>query len=281
MSRDNDWHVFDKACEITAMAARGTADEVSAAQVADIFREVFGALARGRERDRLATARRVLGSPRHVAQRHDADQALGLRPRGCGGTLLEHPVARFGDGGVGRERDGVRRHPAGEGVSRRVVLGGEGAHDVAFGEDPTSRSPSTIRAAPTCWRLITCAASDTVASSATVTSSVLMTSRRVSMAGVQPVCPVGAGSPLDWYAPRARAYAWRRGRPSAYRTLVSELMLQQTQASRVEPAFRVVPAEVPVGVVARGGVACRGAPGVGRARLQPTRGLVGTGPRRR
>jgi hypothetical protein len=36
--------VFDKACEITAMAARGTADEVSAAQLADIFREVFGAL---------------------------------------------------------------------------------------------------------------------------------------------------------------------------------------------------------------------------------------------
>ena len=44
MLRDNDWHVFDKACEITAMAARGTADEVTAAQVADIFREVFGAL---------------------------------------------------------------------------------------------------------------------------------------------------------------------------------------------------------------------------------------------
>ena len=42
----------------------------------------------------------------------------------------------------------------------------------------------------------------------------------------------------DWYAPRARAYAWRRGRPSAYRTLVSELMLQQTQAARVEPLFR-------------------------------------------
>lgn len=42
----------------------------------------------------------------------------------------------------------------------------------------------------------------------------------------------------DWYAPRARAYAWRRGRPNAYRTLVAELMLQQTQAARVEPAFR-------------------------------------------
>jgi hypothetical protein len=44
MSRDTDWHVFDKACDITAMAARGTADEVSAVQVADIFREVHKAL---------------------------------------------------------------------------------------------------------------------------------------------------------------------------------------------------------------------------------------------
>ena len=44
MSRESDWHVFDKACEITAMATRGTADEVSAAQVADIFREIYGAL---------------------------------------------------------------------------------------------------------------------------------------------------------------------------------------------------------------------------------------------
>lgn len=41
----------------------------------------------------------------------------------------------------------------------------------------------------------------------------------------------------EWYVPRARLYAWRRGRPNAYRTLVSELMLQQTQASRVEPLF--------------------------------------------
>jgi hypothetical protein len=44
MSRETDWHVFDKACEITAMAARGTADQVSPAQVADIFRQVHTAL---------------------------------------------------------------------------------------------------------------------------------------------------------------------------------------------------------------------------------------------
>ena len=44
MSRETDWHVFDKACEITAMAARGTAGQVSPSQVADIFREVHTAL---------------------------------------------------------------------------------------------------------------------------------------------------------------------------------------------------------------------------------------------
>jgi hypothetical protein len=44
MSRETDWHVFDKACEITAMAARGTADQVSPTQVADIFRQVHTAL---------------------------------------------------------------------------------------------------------------------------------------------------------------------------------------------------------------------------------------------
>ena len=44
MSRETDWHVFDKACEITAMAARGTADEVAAGRVADIFREIYATL---------------------------------------------------------------------------------------------------------------------------------------------------------------------------------------------------------------------------------------------
>ena len=43
---------------------------------------------------------------------------------------------------------------------------------------------------------------------------------------------------LEWYRPRRHAYAWRRGRRDPYRTLVSEVMLQQTQAARVEPVFR-------------------------------------------
>lgn len=42
---------------------------------------------------------------------------------------------------------------------------------------------------------------------------------------------------FEWYRPRRHAYAWRRGPRSAYRTLVSEVMLQQTQAARVGPIF--------------------------------------------
>jgi A/G-specific adenine glycosylase len=58
------------------------------------------------------------------------------------------------------------------------------------------------------------------------------------MEGNQPSLPSAAQVAVRaWYAPRARLYAWRRGRPSAYRTLVSEVMLQQTQAARVEPLF--------------------------------------------
>jgi A/G-specific adenine glycosylase len=39
-----------------------------------------------------------------------------------------------------------------------------------------------------------------------------------------------------WYRPRRRTYPWRRSR-DPYAILVSEVMLQQTQAARVEPAF--------------------------------------------
>jgi A/G-specific adenine glycosylase len=41
---------------------------------------------------------------------------------------------------------------------------------------------------------------------------------------------------LDWYRPRAARYPWRL-QPDPYRVLVSEIMLQQTQAARVAPAF--------------------------------------------
>lgn len=42
---------------------------------------------------------------------------------------------------------------------------------------------------------------------------------------------------LDWYATRRSAYPWRRSHPDPYGVLVSEVMLQQTQAPRVVPAF--------------------------------------------
>jgi len=42
---------------------------------------------------------------------------------------------------------------------------------------------------------------------------------------------------LEWYEPRKRAYPWRV-RPTPYRVLVSEVMLQQTQAARVVAPYR-------------------------------------------
>jgi A/G-specific adenine glycosylase len=42
---------------------------------------------------------------------------------------------------------------------------------------------------------------------------------------------------LEWFAPRVRAYPWRI-RPTPYRVLVSEVLLQQTQAGRVAPHYR-------------------------------------------
>jgi A/G-specific adenine glycosylase len=42
---------------------------------------------------------------------------------------------------------------------------------------------------------------------------------------------------LEWYRPRTSLYPWRTDPPDPYRVLVSEIMLQQTQASRVVPMF--------------------------------------------
>ena len=47
MSRETDWRVFEKACEITASAVRGTMsgqDGQKAAFVGDVFRAVHTAL---------------------------------------------------------------------------------------------------------------------------------------------------------------------------------------------------------------------------------------------
>jgi hypothetical protein len=47
MSRETDWHVFEKACEITASAVRGTMtgeEGQQASFVGDVFRAVHSAL---------------------------------------------------------------------------------------------------------------------------------------------------------------------------------------------------------------------------------------------
>jgi A/G-specific adenine glycosylase len=56
---------------------------------------------------------------------------------------------------------------------------------------------------------------------------------------------------MEWYCHRRGAYPWRV-RPSPYRVLVSEIMLQQTQAGRVVPAFERFVARFPtIAVLAR------------------------------
>ncbi len=46
------------------------------------------------------------------------------------------------------------------------------------------------------------------------------------------------GRILDWYAANARSLPWRDADRSPWGVLVSEVMLQQTQVSRVEPVWR-------------------------------------------
>jgi hypothetical protein len=44
MSRDTDWHVFDKACDIAAMALKGTAGAVDPEKAGEVFRQIYAAL---------------------------------------------------------------------------------------------------------------------------------------------------------------------------------------------------------------------------------------------
>jgi hypothetical protein len=49
MSRDIDWHVFDKAADITASAVRGAMGgegSQPASYVGEVFRQIYGALRR-------------------------------------------------------------------------------------------------------------------------------------------------------------------------------------------------------------------------------------------
>src|SRR5439155_19095369 len=115
---------------------------------------------------------------------------------------------------------------------------------------PTRCSSSITSAEPVRCRPITVAAWATVSFGLTVTRSVVMTSRTVGMCTSRFVLPRTEAYPapgtlcavdtraalLAWYEPRRRRYPWRVG-SNPYRVLVSEVMLQQTQAERVAPAF--------------------------------------------
>ena len=72
-----------------------------------------------------------------------------------------------------------------------------------------------------------------------------MMSRTVVMPSSKPSRRrAGAKALRAWYAPRRGAYPWRETR-DPYAIWVSELMLQQTQASRVVPAYRAFLARFP------------------------------------
>ena len=240
MSRDTDWHVFDKACEITAMAARGTAGQVTPPRWARSHAGVRRLARRGERAGQCGITGGVLAEPpRQVAQRHDADQPPVFQDRDVAEALLQHPFVGFGDRRLGGQRDGIVGHPTGDGVTAASCSAASARTMSVRWRPRAGCRPPRTSAAPTWWMLMSWAASATVASGSTVTRVVHITSRSASMARAQPSLSVAARKALlDWYRPRARAYPWRRGRPNAYRTLVSELMLQQTQASRVEPAFR-------------------------------------------
>src|SRR3954447_20977457 len=106
---------------------------------------------------------------------------------------------------------------------------------------PDRRPASMTSADPTCLPPITVAASATVVVGSTVMRSRFMTSPTVGMAARRsvPRPAPGANPPVDslrrWYEPRRNAYPWRGADP--YGVWISEVMLQQTQASRVVPAY--------------------------------------------
>ena len=101
---------------------------------------------------------------------------------------------------------------------------------------PVARPSSITSAEPTWCPPISVAASATVAVGSTATRSLLMMSRTVVMPSSKPSRRrPGREALRGWYAPRRGAW---RGSYRPYAVWVSEVMLQQTQAGRVVPAFR-------------------------------------------
>ena len=112
---------------------------------------------------------------------------------------------------------------------------------------PTRVPPSITIAEPTLRVPIMVAASATVVSGETITMSVLITSRTVVMVSPpsrepsprRPEREIAAArrALLTWFDEYGPDYPWRRLEGDPYAVVVSEVMLQQTQASRVVEAF--------------------------------------------
>src|SRR6266542_1580063 len=114
---------------------------------------------------------------------------------------------------------------------------------------PVRWSPSMTSAEPTCLPPMMVAASATVVEGSTVIRSRFMASPTVPMAlrasllaTAEEANRDAAALPgamrralLAWYRPRRTAYPWRGAGP--FGVLVSEVMLQQTQAARVAPRY--------------------------------------------
>ena len=81
---------------------------------------------------------------------------------------------------------------------------------------------------------------------------------------------------LDWYEAVKRPLPWRFTR-DPWAILVSEVMLQQTQAARVVPHYERFLARFPTPAGAGGRAGRRGDRGVERARLQPPRARAAGG----
>ena len=79
-----------------------------------------------------------------------------------------------------------------------------------------------------------------------------------------------AAALLDWYERVRRPLPWRATR-DPYALLVSEVMLQQTQAARVVPYYEAFLERFPDPRRARRGAGGRRARRLERARLQPPR----------
>lgn len=159
---------------------------------------------------------------------------------------FEHQVAGVANLGLGRDRRGIPSHPLLDGVMGRVEVRREGSKDVALGEDPADPAVPEH---------------DGGSDVTPAHDGGGFGDARRGFDGHE----VGAHDVADgdhdlrmersearaltealraWFRPRRRRYPWR-GSTDPYAILVSEVMLQQTQAARVVLAFDLFLARYP------------------------------------